>query len=65
MSAKLPSINVMEGSFNFVDRAINVDHIIQFEPNLTKAQTSNIYLSDGKVLCVACPFDSLIQLFKN
>ena len=55
----------MEGSFNVVDRAINVDHIIQFEPNLAKAHTSNVYISDGKVICVASTFEQLIEKFKN
>lgn len=65
MSSKFVLLNVMEGSFNVVDRAINVDHIIQFEPNLAKAHTSNVYISDGKVICVASTFEQLIEKFKN
>ena len=65
MNNKFIHVNVMEGSFNVVDKVLNVDHVIQFEPNQARAGTCHIYLSDGKVICVTCSFEQLIEKFKN
>ena len=62
---KFVHLVVAEGFSNYIDKVINVDHIIQFEPNLNKSGHSNIYLSDGKVLSVAESFHNLIEKFNN
>jgi hypothetical protein len=63
MKAKFIFVNVIEGYSTYNDRALNVDHVVQFEPNMAKAGTCHVYMSDGKVICVACSFEQLIKMF--
>ena len=62
---KFIHIKIVEGFSNMVDRVVNVDHIIQFEPSLARPEHSNIFLSDGKVLLAAESFHKLIEKFNN
>lgn len=65
MNTKFIHVNAIEGFSTVVDKVLNVDHVIQFEPNLARAGTCHVYLSDGKVVCVTCSFEQLIEKFKN
>jgi hypothetical protein len=65
MQPKFIHIKIVEGFSNIVDRVVNVDHIIQFEPSQTASGQSNVYLSNGKVLTVYESFEKLLEKFNG
>lgn len=65
MKHKFVHIQVIEGFSHIIDRVINVDHIIQFEPSQHESGRCNVYLSDGKVLTVCESFEKLIEKFNG
>jgi hypothetical protein len=62
---KFIKVKITEGLTLTVDRMLNVDHVIQFEPSRGREGHCHVYLSDGKVISVANTFEELIILFKN
>lgn len=65
MKSKFVHFSVIEGYSNVIERAINVDHVIQFEPNLDRQGTCRVYLTEGKVICVSGTFEQLINIFNS
>jgi L-2-hydroxyglutarate oxidase LhgO len=65
MNTKFIHVVIIEGFNTAIERMLNVDHVIQFEPNMARGGTCHVYLSDGKVVCVSNTFEQLIEKFKN
>jgi hypothetical protein len=65
MLPKFIKILVIEGFSTVIERMLNVNHIIQFEPNRGRAGHCHLYLSDGKVICVVGQFEELIEKIKQ
>ena len=65
MKSKFIHVNVIEGFSSVIDRGLNIDHVIHFEPNIAKSGTCHVYLVDGKVICVVGTFEDLIQKFNS
>jgi hypothetical protein len=65
MKPKFIHIRIIEGFSHVIDRVVNVDHIIQFEPIQDRAGYCNLYLSNGKVLTVTESFERLIEKFNG
>jgi len=65
MKNKFIHVSIIEGFSTAIERALNMDHVIQFEPNIAKSGTCHVWLTDGKIICVVGTFEQLIQKFNN
>jgi hypothetical protein len=65
MKNKFIHVSIIEGFSTAIERALNMDHVIQFGPNIAKSCTCHVWLTDGKVICVVGTFEQLIQKFNN
>ena len=62
---KFIKVKVVEGISQTIERMINVDHVIQFEPDKARDGYSHVYMTQGNSFRVESTFEELINLFKN